>query len=230
MSSPGSSAFIQVERMAYTFPRSSFSLQVHDFSVEAGESVALVGPSGSGKTTLLNLLSGTLLPEAGKVSVGDVDWVSLSEVSRRRRRASQIGQVFQEFELLEYLTVRENILLPFLLGGVSHPDETASTRLEHLVASVGLTELMHRKPTMLSHGERQRVAICRALVTAPGLLLADEPTASLDADNGKRVLKTLLDHGSTCGATLVVATHDQDLCGAFDRVVDCREFHGGATS
>lgn len=208
--------------------QSAFQLQIGELRLEPGECVAIVGPSGSGKTTLLNLVAGTLRPSAGEIRVGDVRVNTLGEKDRRRFRVGQVGQVFQAFELLEYLTVRENVLLPRYIDPSNPLDAAARQRATDLLASVGLAGKESRRPSRLSHGERQRVAVCRALINRPSLLLADEPTGNLDQDNKQNVVNLLIEQARAHGSTLLMVTHDRSLLGSFARIVDFNELAGGA--
>jgi len=188
--------------------------------VGAGERVAILGPSGSGKSTILNLISGIDLPDAGRVTIGDVDVTALGERERTLFRRSHVGFVFQFFNLLPTLTVLENLLLPVELSGVGDGAERAAG----LLRSVGLADRADTFPDRLSGGEQQRVAIARALVHRPGLLLADEPTGNLDEDTGASVVALLERLVAADGATLVVVTHSRDLAARMDRVL--RVDHG----
>lgn len=201
-------------------PRGEFALAVGALEARPGEALACVGPSGSGKTTLLHLLAGILAADEGAVRVGGVDWRALTERERRRRRLARVGLVFQEFELLEHLTVAENCVLAHLLAPDLGPLESARERALELARATGIAHLLSRKPRALSHGERQRVAICRALVTEPELVLADEPTGNLDVAGARRVLDVLVEGARARGAALLCATHDTTLLGAFDRTID----------
>ncbi|MDH3788638.1 MAG: ABC transporter ATP-binding protein [Xanthomonadales bacterium] len=200
--------------------QSTFRLQIRELRLEPGECVAIVGPSGSGKSTLLNLVAGTLLPAVGDIRVGDIRVNALGETERRRYRVGQVGQVFQAFELLEYLTVKENVLLPRYIDPSTPLDADARQRASELLASVGLAGKESRRPSRLSHGERQRVAVCRALLNRPSLLLADEPTGNLDQDNKQNVVKLLIEQARAHASTLLMVTHDRSLLDSFERIVD----------
>ena len=205
-----------------------FRLSIAGLEVEPGECVAIVGPSGSGKTTLLNLLAGTLLPWRGEIEIGEIRVDGLSESERRRFRVEQVGQVFQAFELLDYLTVEENILLPRLIDPAASVDAGARQRAQELLATVGLADKAGQRPSRLSHGERQRVAVCRALLNRPSLLLADEPTGNLDQENKQNVVDLLVEQARSHGSTLLMVTHDRSLLGSFARVLDFNELAVGA--
>ena len=174
-------------------------------SVEAGEFVAVVGPSGCGKTTLLLVAGGLLRPEDGEVSIDGTDPYSLSGEQRARFRAEQIGFVFQQFHLVPYLNVLDNVMAPALVTG----ETSARERAETLVERFGLTDRLGHRPGQLSTGERQRVALARALLNEPRVILADEPTGNLDGDNSEQVLQALKAFTDEGGAVLLV-THDPD--------------------
>ncbi|MCP5067757.1 MAG: ATP-binding cassette domain-containing protein [bacterium] len=215
---------VALESVTFGYGEGRFGLRVPRLLVESGLALAVVGPSGSGKTTLLHLIAGILEVGAGRISVGDTVVSALAEPARRDFRIRHVGAVFQEFELLEYLDVRDNILLPYFLTGALTADAPARARADQLAEEVGLGDKLGRRPGHLSHGEKQRVAICRALVTGPGLLLADEPTGNLDPANKAVVLDVLLDQARRTGATLLTVTHDHAELGRFDDVIDVGRF------
>jgi len=185
-------------------------------TVAPGEAVAIMGPSGSGKSTLLNLIAGMDRPTSGTIRVGDdrVDKLSETGVARFRRR--QVGMIFQFFNLLDDMTVLDNILLPAQLAGLAAA--RARTRADELLAALRIAEHADAYPARLSGGERQRVAIARALVNRPALLLADEPTGALDTVTGEEIGELLLDLNAS-GQTLVVVTHNPDLAARYARRV-----------
>jgi putative ABC transport system ATP-binding protein len=190
--------------------------------VEQGEFVALLGPSGSGKSTLLNLISGIDSPDHGSVRIGGVELTALDERERTVFRRRRIGFVFQFFNLLPTLTVRENLLLPLeLAGGL---DAAGERRARELLDAVGLGSRGDAFPDRLSGGEQQRVAIARALVHDPALLLADEPTGNLDERTGGRVMELLDSMVRGAGKTLLVVTHSREVASRADRIL---ELHNG---
>ncbi len=216
---------ITARHIRFSYPAhdgGGFSLEVAAFAVSGGEAVAVVGPSGSGKTTLLSLLAGIETPQAGEITVDGVAVTGLGEPARRAFRLAKIGQVFQRVELLEYLTLEENILLPLRLAD-ARVDAAARMRAGGLLARVGLAGKAHRLPGTLSQGERQRAGICRALVAAPPVVLADEPTSSLDAASAGPALDLFFQLVREEGATLVCLTHDTAQLSRFDRVVNMRD-------
>lgn len=197
--------------------------------VPAGTKLAVVGPSGSGKTTLLNLAAGILVPSSGTVKTNDVEISELSEARRRDFRVSNIGLVFQEFELLEHLTVLDNILLPCRITSKVKLDQRLRERAVELADQVGIGDKLARYVRRLSQGERQRVAICRALLLEPPLLLCDEPTGNLDPANKEHVLEILFDYVRKSNSTLLAVTHDLGLVDAFDETFDVGQFHAEGT-
>ena len=221
---------IRAQNLHFRYSQSEFDLQIADLSVTAGEHVAITGPSGCGKTTLLQILAGILPAIAGQVQVGGVALSSMSDTERRRFRITSVGQVFQDFELLESLKLGENILLPYLINGALKLDSSVRTRAAELATSVGLGEMLNRPVTKLSQGERQRVAICRAVITRPKLILADEPTGNLDANSKLATMKLLHEQARAANATLIVVTHDYSLLGGFDRHLDFAEIAAEAVA
>lgn len=216
---------INASNLHFRYPRGGFRLGVPSLEVAAGERVAVIGASGSGKTTLLDLLAGIRVPGTGSVTIAGQELSRLPDAARRRFRIDSIGLIFQAFELLEYLTVRENVLLPYRISPSLRADAETANRLLRLAGETGIGDRLGRYPDQLSQGERQRAAICRALITGPDLILADEPTGNLDPKNKRRVLDLLLEQVGSHGATLVMVTHDHDLLDPFDRLLDMRDFH-----
>ena len=222
-----SESHITVRGLRFQYGRDvSFTLAVDEWQLQRGDRVVCIGPSGSGKTTFLHLLSGILVGDGGSVVTAGVDWAACTEAVRRRERMARLGLVFQEFELLEYLTVRENILLPYYIGGTMTLDGAARARAEELAEQTGIARYLGRKPRSLSVGEQQRVGICRALVTEPAILLADEPTADLDPETTAVVLDLLLEQVRRRGTTLLMVTHNHSLLGSFDRVLSFQSSNG----
>ena len=178
-----------------------------DFSVDAGEAIAVVGASGSGKSTLLGLMAGLDTPSEGKVFVDGVDLFSLDEDGRARLRGRLVGFVFQSFHLLPSLTALENVMLPLELSGITN----AGARAKAILERVGLRARVKHYPKQLSGGEQQRVAIARAFVSEPKLMFADEPTGNLDAATGRAMIDLLFQLNRERGATLILVTHDLAL-------------------
>ena len=186
-----------------------------DLAVMPGEAVAILGASGSGKSTLLALLAGLDTPTAGSVQLDGADLFALDEDARAELRGRTVGFVFQSFQLLPSLTALENVMLPLELAGRDDADAAAREILVH----VGLGERLHHYPKHLSGGEQQRVALARAFVVRPKLLLADEPTGSLDAESGEAVIALLFELNRESGTTLVLVTHDEQLAKRCQRAV-----------
>jgi len=221
---------IAARDLHFSYPGAAFQLRVPRLEITAGEKVAFIGPSGSGKTTLLSLLCGILRPSAGSIRFDDHDLASLDEAGRRALRIRRVGFVFQEFELLEYLRVRDNILLPFRLTDALVLNDASRASVQTLARSTGIADKLERFPRTLSHGEKQRTAICRALVTAPALVAADEPTGNLDPATARDVLDLLIRQCAAHAATLIVVTHNHALLDAFDRVIDVRALSEGTAA
>ncbi len=215
---------IQVSDLEFRYGEGEFRLRISDLAVERGMTVAFIGPSGSGKTTLLNLIAGIIVPRVGRIVTNDVDVTRLSDAERRSFRITKIGLVFQEFELLEYLSVLDNILLPYRINPSLQLEKSVRERAEGLAEQMGIADQLRRYPSKLSQGERQRAAVCRAVLPEPTLLLADEPTGNLDPANKGRVLDILFDYVAENGATLLTVTHDHDLLPRFQRVIDFKQF------
>ena len=186
-----------------------------DFELCRGETVAIVGASGSGKSTLLSIVAGLDTPSRGTVLLGGEDVFALDEDQRAALRARKVGFVFQSFQLLGNLTALENVMLPLELAGRRDAREAATQMLER----VGLGERLHRYPKVLSGGEQQRVALARAFVVHPAVLLADEPTGSLDFATGERIMQLMFDLNREHGTTLVLVTHDRQIAARCDRVI-----------
>jgi putative ABC transport system ATP-binding protein len=181
-------------------------------SVAHGEAVAIMGPSGSGKSTLLNIIAGLDRPTSGTVRVGDQRVETLSETAVARFRRKQVGMIFQFFNLLDDMTVADNVLLPAQLRNM--PRHTARERLDELLAALRIDRYRDAYPARLSGGERQRVAIARALVNRPAVLLADEPTGAVDTATGEEIAELLLDLNAS-GQTLILVTHNPDLAARY---------------
>jgi len=216
---------ISIQDLRFRYSEGEFALHVPELNVEGGEKVAVIGPSGSGKTTLLNLIAGIRAPQSGRVMTQGTEVGTLDDGARRDFRIRHIGLVFQEFELLEYLSVLDNILLPYRINRSLDLSPEVRRRAAELAEEVGIVGHLGRFVTRLSQGERQRVSVCRALLAQPPLILADEPTGNLDPTNKGRVLDILFDYAEHHGATLVTVTHDHDLLPRFGRVVDFKQFY-----
>ena len=186
-----------------------------DFTLQPKQSLAIVGASGSGKSTLLSIMAGLDTPSEGTVVLGGVDMFAMSEDERAALRARQIGFVFQNFQLLGNMTALENVMLPLELAGQSQSRNAA----QDMLIRVGLGERLNHYPKVLSGGEQQRVALARAFVVKPALLLADEPTGSLDHASGERIMELMFALNHELGTTLVLVTHDMKLAQRCERVI-----------
>jgi putative ABC transport system ATP-binding protein len=211
---------VRLRNLTFHYPGQRFGLRIPQLATEESETLAIVGPSGCGKTTLLRLIAGILVPSSGEVTVADQELTQLDERRRRDFRIRHIGMIFQDFELLDYLSARDNILLPYRVTSALTLDGRARERANALAESTGVTHLLDQRPTDLSQGERQRLALCRALVTEPVLILADEPTGNLDPENQRRAVELLCDTAKKRKATLIMVTHDPTVLDHFDRHID----------
>ena len=186
-----------------------------NFTVQSGSTLAIVGASGSGKSTLLGLLAGLDHPTSGSVRINGTDIYALNEDERAAMRMQQLGFVFQSFQLLAHLTALENVMLPLELRA----DPDAEKKAIAMLTRVGLKERLQHYPKFLSGGEQQRVALARAFVTHPPLLLADEPTGSLDASTGEAVINMMFELNREYGSTLVLVTHDAAIAAKCARTI-----------
>jgi len=186
-----------------------------DFTVQVGDTLAIVGASGSGKSTLLGLLAGLDTPSSGTVRLGGTDIFELDEDGRAGLRKAQLGFVFQSFQLLGHLNALENVMLPLELRS----DPEAKRKAEAMLARVGLSSRLKHYPKYLSGGEQQRVALARAFVSEPPLLFADEPTGSLDAATGESVIKLMFELNQERNSTLVLVTHDKSIAALCNRTI-----------
>lgn len=220
---------VKMHDLDFQYRQDGFRLQVPKLSFSNGHKVAVVGPSGCGKTTFLKLLAGIHVPQHGTLTVDGIDINRLADNKRREFRISRIGFVFQDFELLDYLSVLENILLPFRINSALCFDTEIKNRAIRLAADVGLADKIKQRPKNLSHGEKQRVAIARALIIQPKILLADEPTGNLDPKNKQHIKNLLFEQASQTRAALFFVTHDHSLLRGFDHVIDFDEFVQGGS-
>ena len=200
-------------------------LDVERYELARGEQAALLGASGGGKTTLLNVIAGLRTPDSGRVLIDGTDVTKLPEAARDRFRAERIGFVFQTFNLLPAFTALENVLLGMSFGG----GRADRGRAKELLDRVGLSHRLHNRPARLSVGERQRVAVARALANAPSLMLADEPTANVDAANQQTVLDLIRTACRERNVSLLMVTHSPQVAGQFDRVDRLAEFNRAAS-
>lgn len=219
---------VDISNLQFTYPDRRFQLTIEEWAVPDGSQIAIVGPSGSGKTTLLHLIAGILQPQRGQIRVDDFHVATASDSQRRDFRATRIGLVFQQFELVDYLNVRENIFLPFRINRQLRLTSQVKDHFQQLVRTVGIAHLTQNPVQNLSQGERQRVAICRALVARPALILADEPTGNLDPENKQVIVELLQQQAADAGATLLMVTHDTSLTDSFPTVVDFQKWRSNS--
>ena len=216
-------AMIQVKDLVVQFETPGEIVKVLDglnFSVDEGTATAIVGPSGSGKTTFLNVLGALLPATGGSVVINGEDLAKMAEKEAARFRNQELGFVFQQHHLLPQLTVMENVLTPRLAGGWDESEEDTRTRATALLERVGLGHRLDHRPGELSGGEKQRTAVARALINQPRVILADEPTGTLDGETGSKVADLLLEIQQEQGVTLIVVTHDLDLANRVGNVFD----------
>lgn len=204
--------------------RGTFELIVPNFSVNAGETVLLLGESGSGKSTLLSLICGTVLPDSGSITVSGNALTEMSGGQRDRFRAEQIGMIFQQFNLLPFGTVFDNITLP-LRFAPKRRSRVSDKRQEakSLCDTLGLPDLLSTKAATLSVGQQQRVAVARAMIGRPPIIIADEPTSALDETSQTAFLHSLFDQVKTHNSSLLMVSHDPRLGERFDRVIDIQD-------
>lgn len=221
---------IDIQNLIFQWPgRQGFRLSIPRFQIERGERVFLQGASGSGKSTLLSLLGGVLVPQQGQLQVLDTDLTALSSSARDRFRVDHVGLLFQQFNLVPYLSVRENVLLPCRFsqrrrGRALEVADTIEQSADRLLSQLGLDLALARQPvTALSVGQQQRVAAARALMGHPELIIADEPTSALDADRQAEFLEVLLGRCDDENVTLIFVSHDQRLAQHFSRSVNLHE-------
>ena len=215
---------IAIDNLEFSYPTGNFFLIIPEFSVEKHAKIAVIGPSGTAKTTLLNLIAGIIVPSRGHIRVNDTAVDQLNDSQRRRFRITHIGFVFQDFELLDYLNVYDNILHPYRITKALRLDSAVRERARMLADEMGIGDKLKRRANDLSQGEKQRAAICRALLPQPKLILADEATGNLDPDNKTRILDLLFRAVDEHDTTLLAVTHDHELLDRFVRVVDFRDF------
>jgi putative ABC transport system ATP-binding protein len=211
---------IELSQINFEYKQSGFRLKFDSMKAEPKKAVALIGPSGCGKTTLMSLIAGILPSQGGKILINNTEINSLTDKQRRLFRIQHIGFVFQDFALLEYLNLYENILHPYRINSALTLDALVKRRAGDLAERVGISKRLRNYPGQTSVGEQQRCAIARALLNEPSVILADEPTGNLDPNNKRAILEILLQYVQAHEATLLVATHDYDLLDSFDETID----------
>jgi ABC-type lipoprotein export system ATPase subunit len=217
-----SNTILKLENVSKSFETPRGPLQILknvSCTISKGEKVAIIGPSGSGKSTLLSLIGLLDNPTGGSVEVAGIKTELLNEAGQAKFRNENIGFIFQSFELISPFTVLENIVAPLEIGSKS----VSAIDLTNLVENLGLNERRDSLPQTLSGGEKQRVAIGRALMSKPSLILADEPTGSLDRATGEKVLSMLIEAVSKTGTTLIIITHDESIANRMDKVFELKD-------
>ena len=215
---------ISLDHIRFRYPKSDFRLNIDHLNFEKGSKSAIIGTSGFGKTTMLNLIAGILLPENGSITIEDKEINGMSDTSRRNFRIRNIGFIFQDFKLIPYLNVKDNILLPYRINNILKISKETSSNVDEIVKELGIADKLKKKPAELSQGEKQRVAICRALIQKPSIILADEPTGNLDPVNKTNIMKVLFSAVEKNNSTLITVTHDHEMLSGFESVVDFRNF------
>ncbi len=217
-------SLIQIRNLNFRYPKSNFSLSVPELTIGKESKVALIGKSGCGKTTLAHLIAGILKPTEGTVLVFGKNLSLLNESKRREHRVANVGFIFQEFELLNYLRVKDNLLLPFMINREIEITNECEDRAHSLAKSIGISDKLNQYPEQLSGGERQRLAIARALVTNPSIVIADEPTGNLDNETALTVMQEIINQSTETGATLIMITHDESLLNLFETTINVGDF------
>ena len=211
---------IQIEDLKFWYTGKEFQLEISNLKINKGSKVAIFGKSGSGKTTLAHLISGILKPQSGLIRFMGQNISNLSDGERRAYRIKNIGFIFQEFELIEYLSVLDNLILPYKLNKSLSLNEETINRAKAIAGRIEIENKLHKYPNQLSGGERQRLATARALITSPSLVIADEPTGNLDTQTANKVLNEIINQSSKSNSTLLMITHDPRLLESFDQVID----------
>ncbi|HCO90443.1 MAG TPA: methionine ABC transporter ATP-binding protein [Alphaproteobacteria bacterium] len=213
---------VLIRNAAFRWPDGEFALRIDEFALARGERQLLLGPSGAGKSTLLNLIGGFLRPQSGQITILGQELSNLGQTALDRFRADHFGVIFQMFNLLPYLSVLDNVLIPLRFS--RHRRQQAGDAhacAERLLSRLGVAPDLHRRPAaQLSVGQQQRVAAARALIGAPQIILADEPTSALDHDNAGKFLDLLQTELQATGAALLMVSHDARIADHFDRVID----------
>lgn len=235
MTEPGAAAaLLSIDGLRFRWPRAAHvCLAIDHMELAAGEALFLRGPSGCGKSTLLSLVAGVLTPGSGRITLLDHDWTTLPAARRDSIRADHIGYIFQQFNLLPYLSALDNVLLPCRLSasraGRAAKDGTPVDAARSLLSRMGLGEsLWQRHATELSVGQQQRVAAARALIGSPALVIADEPTSALDEELRDSFMQVLMTSCRDAGSALLLVSHDMRLAAAFDRSLDLRAVNTAA--
>ena len=214
---------LQISDLHFQYPASDFKIEVSDIKITQGSKIAISGKSGSGKTTLIHLISGILKPQSGEILFFDKSITDMNDNDIRKHRISNIGFIFQEFELLDYLNVMDNLVLPYKINKSLSLDEEIKNKAKEIANRIGIGNKLDQHPKQLSGGERQRLAIARALITSPPLIIADEPTGNLDDKTSNIVMDEITDQVSYTNSTLIMISHNNELISSFDEIIDIQE-------
>jgi|TARA_B100001029_G_scaffold177094_1_gene181127 putative ABC transport system ATP-binding protein len=214
---------LQISDLHFQYPASDFKIEVSDIKITQGSKIAISGKSGSGKTTLIHLISGILKPQSGEILFFDKSITDMNDNDIRKHRISNIGFIFQEFELLDYLNVMDNLVLPYKINKSLSLDEEIKDKAKEIANRIGIGNKLDQHPKQLSGGERQRLAIARALITSPPLIIADEPTGNLDDKTSNIVMDEITDQVSYTNSTLIMISHNNELISSFDEIIDIQE-------
>ena len=216
---------IIIENVKFSYPGSNFIFSINNLNIADGEKVAVTAPSGYGKTTFLNLISCILTPKEGNIIIEDEIVNNFNDSKKRAFRISNIGFIFQDFELIEYLDLKDNIALSYLINPALKLNKDIERKVIELTERFGLNDKLNRNVIKLSQGEKQRVAICRAILSSPRILLADEPTGNLDPENKENTVNELIEYSNNNNAILIMVTHDFSLLEKFDRTINLGDFY-----
>lgn len=214
---------LQIRDLHFQYPASDFKIEISDIKITQGSKIAISGKSGSGKTTLIHLISGILKPQSGEILFYDESITDMNDKEIRKHRISNIGFIFQEFELLEYLNVMDNLVLPYKINKSLVLDAEIKDKAKEIANRIGIGNKLDQHPKQLSGGERQRLAIARALITSPPLIIADEPTGNLDEKTSNIVMDEITDQVSYTNSTLIMISHNNELISSFDEIIDIQE-------
>lgn len=218
---------IYINDLSFHYPFGDFSLNISNLNIEKNEKVAIIGASGCGKTTFLQLLAGIKVPTKGTIVIDSFQLEKLNDQARRQFRIQKVGIIFQDFELIDYLNVLDNIIYCFRLNPILKLTQEVKDKAYELAKKMNIQDKLKRSISQLSQGEKQRVAICRALLTEPKILLADEATANLDPNNKQKILEILFSYLEESSSILIAVTHDHELLKQFDKVIDLQQFYKG---
>ncbi len=214
---------LQIRDLHFQYPASDFKIEISDIKITQRSKIAISGKSGSGKTTLIHLISGILKPQSGEILFYDKSITDMNDKEIRKHRISNIGFIFQEFELLEYLNVMDNLILPYKINKSLVLDAEIKDKAKEIANRIGIGNKLDQHPKQLSGGERQRLAIARALITSPPLIIADEPTGNLDEKTSNIVMDEITDQVSYTNSTLIMISHNNELISSFDEIIDIQE-------